>query len=112
MAKTRSFTQSDAEKFVCDKTKGVSLGANDRYIYVNDKRTDTLENVILSAIVQGLGEVQLVYPPKAGLAEKLNQKFGHGIIFDFSDVAIYNDMKVSIYNGSLTFKFIVTEKEE
>lgn len=112
MGKTRSFTQSDAEKFVCDKTKGVSLGANDKYIYVNRQKTDTVENVTLSAVVQGLGEVQLVYPPREGLADKLNQEFGHGNVFMFSDVATYNDLKVSIYDGSLTFKFIVSEKEK
>lgn len=97
-------------KVLTGNSKVVSTGAVEKFIYVDGKKSDTLENVQLSAISQDLGEIQLVFPPHKELVEELNTVFPFGSAFSVSDAGQVADVKIGFYNGSLTFKFII-EKE-
>ena len=90
--------------------KIVSTGAVEKCFYVDGKKTETLENVVLSAISQDLGEIQLVFPPRRELVEELNTELPFGSTFSIADVGEVTDVKIGFYNGSLTFKFQL-EKE-
>lgn len=94
-------------KIVTGNSKVVCTGAVGKNIFVDGKKSDTLESVQLSAISQELGEIQLIFPPHKELVEELNNQFPFGTVFSVSDVGEVADVKIGYYNNSLTFKFMI-----
>lgn len=98
---------SDVETCVTGVEKMISTGAVERYTYIENKKSDLLESVILSAITSSLGEVQCVFPAKKGLVDTLNENAPFGSTFSLADLGTVQDVKVVAYNGALLIKFLM-----
>lgn len=106
-AKT-SFQLSELLKIKNSEVEGIFTGVAERYQYTEDnKKTNILEAVVISAVTRELGEIQIVFPPKAGLAGKIEENYDFAFPIKISDFGDLEDVKISIYNNGLVFKFFM-----
>lgn len=102
------FMHSDLEKVATSMEGGFLTEILEKWKYTDDKKkTDIMENVVVTAVTKSLGEIQIVLPPKYGLAEELSNRFGFGSIIQVSDFGELQDVRISIYNNGLVFKFLM-----
>lgn len=107
----RSLSVKHLDSIASSETQLVCLGADEKRKYVDNKITDTIDHVALKALDSELGEVQLVFSPVPGLAEELNQRINFGQLFTLSDIGTVTDIKIGMYNNSLTIKFFMIKEE-
>lgn len=102
------FMHTDLEKVAKSEEGGLLTEVLERWKYTEDKKkTDILDSIVVTAVTKSLGEIQIVLPPKYGLAEELSNNYGFGSIIQVSDFGELQDVKISIYNNGLVFKFLM-----
>lgn len=102
-----SFLRSQLENLLESSTSFIFTGVAEKYVYLEGKKTDVLESVVLTTIADGLGEVNIIFPAKNGLADQIDSMFNFGQPFFINELEAFGtveDVKISIYNNSLTFK--------
>jgi len=106
-AKT-NFQLSELLKIKNSEVEGIFTGVTERYQYTEDnKKSNILEAVVISAITKELGEIQIVFPPKTGLQEKIEENYDFAFPIKISDLGELEDVKISIYDKKLVFKFLM-----
>lgn len=88
----------------------IFLRADDKKEYIDKKPTGNMEATYVEVLISGLGNCQLIFPYRNGLAEMLSEQIQFGQVFNALDICNLEDIKVSMYKESLTIKFLVTEK--
>lgn len=85
----------------------VCLGADEKKLFVDGKATDKIDSVVLKAVGETLGEVQIVFQPQDGLVDQLNRKVPFGSPFLLSNIGDVADVRIGIYNNNLTIKILM-----
>lgn len=107
--KIRSITLGMIHQF--SESKASSLVANIKvsYLYADGKRTNTAEFVVIECLTEHLGNIQLCIPFRDGLLEEIQKQLVFGQKITIADLGVLKDMKISIFQEALTFKFIIEE---
>ncbi len=79
--------------------------------YVDGQPSNKLTSTYIDILVKGLGAAKVVFPYRAGLAEELDRQLEFGERFALADIGVVLDAKISVYDGSLSIKFLMEEKE-
>lgn len=80
--------------------------------YVDGQPSNKLTSTYVDVLIKGLGAAKVVFPYRAGLAEELDRQLEFGERFALTDIGVVQDAKISIYDGGLSIKFLMVEKEE
>lgn len=79
--------------------------------YVDGQPSNNLTSTYVDILVKGLGAAKVVFPYRAGLAEELDRQLEFGERFALTDIGVVQDIKISAYDGGLSIKFLMEEKE-
>lgn len=80
--------------------------------YVDGQPSNKLTSTYVDVLVKGLGAAKIVFPYRAGLAEELNHQLEFGERFALTDIGIVQDVKISVYDGGLSIKFLMEERKK
>ena len=98
---------SDLQNIVESKTQVIFVDVNNRVKYEGGEKTDQLEAVVIGAMAHGIGEIQIMLKPDAKLKENIDASYDFAMPFYLKDLGVVTDVKIGIYNGSLTVKVFV-----
>ena len=101
---------STLENIATGATNVISGEANLRYFYVDGKKTETPDAVILVSMSRDIGEFQIVFPPIPTLVDELNTKYPFGESLTLPELGEVADVKIGTYNGGLQIKFLMERK--
>ena len=75
-------------------------------------KPDFLTVTYIDVLVKNLGSAKVVFPYRAGLANELAIKLEFGERFALTDIGTVTDIKVSVYDGALSIKFLMEERRD
>ena len=80
--------------------------AKDTFEYKDNKRTDTISGITVSCLARNIGDVKVILPYKAKLADALNAKHEFGSAVQISELGDVQEVTIGIYERALNIKFI------
>lgn len=86
----------------------IRTATKEKYAYQKGVRTEVFESVTLECVSEKLGKVQVILPYADGLKELIDQKIPFGEKFSLDDCGTFNDVSITVYNGFLNVKFMMS----
>lgn len=80
--------------------------------YKDGQPTGAFTSTYIDVLVKNLGSAKVVFPYRAGLANELAIKLEFGERFALTDIGTVTDIKVSVYDGALSIKFLMEERRD
>lgn len=111
-SKKRKVTLKEIEGIAESKTQVLFSDVEEKYAYIDGKRTNTLTSVNVSLISNILGTFPVVFDYREGLRDEIAMKFTFGQAITIADLGHLKNVAISIYQDSLNFKFLVDETIE
>ena len=109
MKKTKKFTLNELNSVLSGNSPAIFLESAHKYIYVDGKRTDTLESTTMTCTCKGLGPITLVFPPSNELLRQIENEYPFGSAIYIPNMGELIDVDISIYDNALSFKLKMKE---
>lgn len=97
--------------FISELEHVLFIESREKEEYLDEKKTGRVQSVVIHARIRS-GEIQILFPPRSGAAEKFNSQYSFGDLVNLEDLGDIQDTQVGIYNGNLTVKVLSEYKED